>query len=51
VNDSIRISASLPFGIVINVRSRVRKRVERKPMRSTLATKSSIFTKSPSMKG
>ena len=48
---SIRMSASLPFGRLMSVRSSVRIWVERMPIRSTLPVKSSTFTKSPTRKG
>ena len=48
---SMRMSASLPFGRLTSVRSRVRTCVERMPIRSTLPVKSSIFTKSPTRNG
>ena len=48
---SIRMSASLPFGRLISVRSGVRIWVERMPIRSTLPVKSSILTRSPTRNG
>ena len=48
---STLMSASLPFGSVISVRSRVRTCVERMPILSTCPVKSSIFTKSPTRNG
>ena len=48
---SRRCSERLPLGRLITVRSRVRKRVERIPISSTVPTKSSTLTKSPTRKG
>ena len=50
-SDSMRESASRPLGIVTRVRSAVRKRVDRAPMRSTCPSMPSTFTVSPTRSG